>query len=121
LLELELLLPEPSLDEPLALGVPPPPDVPPPEVPPLPVDDSPPLLDEPPPPEELAPSPLDEGVPSVLLIDEEFGGPLDEPPPPVLWELESVSVESGVPAVSVLLSVGLWLLLRLDGSLPAGC
>ena len=64
-----------------------------------------------------APLPLDppdepDGVPSVLLMDDELGGPLEDAPLPELaCELDAVSVELGVPPVSVLL--GVWLSLSL--------
>ena len=110
----ELLL----LDELLPLELLPLPDVPPP-----PLDDPPPPLDEPPPPDELPPPPLDEGEPSVLLIDE-LDGLLDGVAVSVLLseELDAVSVELGVAGVSVSLEeLGLSLLLRLDDPLPGGC
>jgi len=76
-----------------------------------------------------APLPLDapdepDGVPSVLLIDDELTGPLEDAPLPELaCELEAVSVELGVPPVSVLLGVWLsvWLLLSEPELLPGGC
>jgi hypothetical protein len=115
----ELLL----LDELLPLELLPLPDVPPPDVPPPPLDDPPPPLDEPPPPDELPPPPLEEGEPSVLLIDE-LDGLLDGVAVSVLLseELDAVSVELGVAGVSVSLDeLGLSLLLRLDEPLPGGC
>ena len=76
-----------------------------------------------------APLPLDapdepDGVPSVLLKDDELGGPLEDAPLPELpCELDAVSVELGVPPVSVLLGVwlSLWLLLSEPELLPGGC
>ena len=118
----DMPLDELPLDELLPLELLGLPDVPPPpplEEPPPPLDDPPPPLEEPPPPEELPPPPLDEGVPSVLLIDEELGRLLDDPPPE-LSVLDAVSVELSV-GVPGSLELGLWLELRLDVPLPGGC
>jgi hypothetical protein len=125
----ELLLPLPLLDmllelEELLLLE----DVVPPVPVPLPPDEPAPELPAPelPAPDD-APLPLDapdepEGVPSVVLIDDELGGPLEDAPLPELaCELDAVSVELGVPPVSVLLGVWLWLLLSDPELLPGGC
>ncbi len=107
------------LDERLPLELLPTPDVLPPDVPPPPLEDPPPPLDEPPPPEELPP-PLDDGGPSVLLIDE-LEGVLDGVAVSVLEDSVSVELGVGVPGS---LELGVWLLLlllRLDVPPPGGC